>query len=228
MDLWRNDDLEKGFQTLGTPSDTSSIAGSREALGTGGSPAGVTYPGVIRTSPGSFSRLDFSAERSIRSCNHTVMLSAATSRYYERTCSAPFSFSGRLRTRAFVKRVITKLSPILKHTAYEWAGPGAYLGALSKKFRRYFLLSTSGTIASVIDSRARKRSPMYGDCPVTSSWFIHVVRVSAVRAGSHTASSSRRRATTAVNAALGVCFRQNNIDGVTSQGVPDKQIAFRL
>lgn len=30
----------------------------------------------------------------------------------------------------------------------------AYLDALSRKFRKYFLLSTSGTIVSVIDSSA--------------------------------------------------------------------------
>ena len=106
----------------------------------------------------------------------------------------------------------------------------AYLDALSRKFRRYFLLSTSGTIASVMDSRARTRSPMYGDCPVTSSWFIQAVRVSDIRAGSHTASSSRRRVTIAANATLFTIpvFRRNNLDVVSDQCAPYEQIAFRL
>jgi len=85
-------------------------------------------------------------------------------------CSAPFSFSGRLRTSAFVKRAMTKLFG-RQHLIYTGhvVMACAHLDALSKKFRRYFLLSTRGTIASVIDSRARMRPSMYGDCPVTSS-----------------------------------------------------------
>jgi hypothetical protein len=44
-----------------------------------------------------------------------VRLYAGTSKRYACTCSAPFSFSGRLRTTAFVNRVITKLSPMLNN-----------------------------------------------------------------------------------------------------------------
>jgi hypothetical protein len=61
-----------------------------------------------------------------------------------------------------VNRVITKLlDGIINHDSTcviscgvgrQAKGAFAYLAALSKKFRRYLLLSTSGTIASVIDS----------------------------------------------------------------------------
>ena len=172
----------------------------------------MPYPAVVKASPGSFSRDDLSAERSISSWENHALLrrNAANTSIDGRTCSAPFSFSGRLRTSAFVNRVIIKLSQVQQPNDV-CMHASSYLDVLSKKFRRYFLLSTSGAIASAMNSKARTRSLIYCDCPVTSSWLIHVVRVNVDKAGSHTASNSRRRTTIATDATLYIRFRQERV-----------------
>lgn len=129
------------------------------------------------------------------------------------TCSAPFSFSGRLFTSEFVNFAITKLprnitTPLMDQSAVRHStksrglreGTRTYLAALSKKFLRYFLPSTRGFTVSLTMSKARASSSTNGDGPVTS--VPQGVRVRVLRDGSMATSSSRSRSRIADDATL--------------------------
>jgi hypothetical protein len=124
-DLWRDNDLEQRFQSLGAPSNASGIPGcnkgesktKRNEMIRGCSDVSLVSELHTRES------IEFLQGALTDMISALIDQSGAGNRalvsyyagiyqklnYYVRTCSAPFSFSGRLRTSAFVNRVITRL-----------------------------------------------------------------------------------------------------------------------